>query len=115
MNDDTVQFVAWWALALAIVPCVIFTIVNGVIRTEPCELPRRPWPWRWQIALSSIAITAWLWSPWMALGLVKIHRANWNTVNYVNRPDTVIPEPGKTIHAGAVEAPVQPSAGVPNE
>lgn len=55
------------------------------------------------IPICSLALTAWLWGPWVWLGFTKLYKANLNEVNRVSQPDTVLPVPGKTYRADEVK------------
>ncbi len=121
MNDDTIQCAAFWILIISIAAPALFILVALIYRqitkkikegredksyTYSSDYIYRPWPVKLHAALIVLAALSWLWSPWLATGLVKVYRANWNAVNYVNRPDTVTPVPGKTYRADAAPAEV---------
>ncbi len=120
MNDDTIQCAAFWILIISICSPALFILAALIYRELTAVIKEgredksykgsedyvyKPWPVKLHAALIVLAALSWLWTPWLATGLVKVYRANWNAVNYVNRPDTVTPVPGKVYRADA--APVE--------
>ena len=116
--DDSISLIATWILGIMCCAPVLAAGIIAVWRENTRTLKDgehnidiarhcnyRPWPWRLHVIITMISASAWLWSPWAALALVTTYRANWNAVNYVNRPDTVTPVPGKVYRAD--EKPVE--------
>ncbi len=104
--DDLISNVAAVIIGLAafapFVACPIFDIWR-----HGKDERRNRWPWRLHAVILAVGITGVLWAPWVAVGLVKLYRANMNAVAYVTRPDEVQPVPGKVYRADAkpVEKP----------
>jgi len=110
-NIDIINEAAFWILCVALAAPLLTAVLIHIWRHHTATPKRegacyasdftyKPWPWKIHIVVVCISCTAWLWSPWVALIAVKTYKANWNAVNYMSRPDTVIPVPGKTINAG---------------
>ncbi len=114
-NTDIINETAFWIFSLAWVSPFVVAIIIAIWRNNTAipntpgaycsrDFTYKPWPWRLHIVAICIACNSWLWSPWVALISVKLYKANWNAVNYLSRPDTVIPVPGKTYSADAIPA-----------
>ena len=115
MSDDTVAGCAAVIAALSGGALMVHFVIVTNARMDaylasPLSRPQYkdpPWPWRVTLMTFAIAALSFLWAPWVSIVVVKVYRANWNAVNYVNRPDEVQPVPGKVYRADQkpVEAP----------
>lgn len=63
---------------------------------------------KWATILIATYATAWLWMPWVCLGVYSLSNINTSLAAHVRRPDQVTPVPPRTYRADEAPAVEKP-------